>query len=120
MDSILFRFVNGRGYYDPSHTIQSWSDEEDERDRRRGSVECRIKSRTLAPSNILKIINSFLSLLPRQIMKEGIGTCYEEYVQDAGRHYQNWIDKTETFNWPIEAIFLPKDETPETSKFSYF
>lgn len=47
---------------------------------------------------------SFLLLLPRQIMCEGAGTCYEEYVQDASRHYQNWMYKTESFNWPAEAI----------------
>lgn len=37
-------------------------------------------------------------------MCEGAGTCYEEYVQDASRHYQNWMYKTESFNWPAEAI----------------
>lgn len=27
-------------------------------------------------------------LLPRQIISDSIGTCYEEYVQDANRHYK--------------------------------
>lgn len=31
---------------------------------------------------------SFLLLLPRQIISDSIGTCYEEYVQDANRHYK--------------------------------
>lgn len=33
-------------------------------------------------------IFSFLLLLPRQIISDSIGTCYEEYVQDANRHYK--------------------------------
>lgn len=36
-------------------------------------------------------------------MSEGVGTCYEEYVQDANRHYQNWILKTVEYDWPTEA-----------------
>lgn len=36
-------------------------------------------------------------------MSEGVGTCYEEYVQDANRHYQNWILKTIDYDWPTEA-----------------
>lgn len=72
-------------------------------------------------------------LLPRQIISDSIGTCYEEYVQDANRHYkvkqlkipfekkkneldsnlQNWIAKTAHFNWPIEAICHTKDEDDE-------
>lgn len=37
-------------------------------------------------------------------MCESVGTCYEEYVQDASRHYQNWISKTADFDWPVEAL----------------
>lgn len=37
-------------------------------------------------------------------MCESVGTCYEEYVQDASRHYQNWISKTAAFDWPVEAL----------------
>lgn len=47
-------------------------------------------------------------------MCETVGTCYEEYVQDASRHYQNWIKKTSEFNWPMEAIFPDKNDlSPE-------
>lgn len=35
-----------------------------------------------------KFALSFLLLLPRQIISDSIGTCYEEYVQDANRHYK--------------------------------
>lgn len=130
---MLFRYLETRGYYDlnATSTIQTWSDEEDEREKRRSSASEPIKSVTLKPNNILKVINNFLLLLPRQIISDSIGTCYEEYVQDANRHYkvnsllffaykytfsmvslfvfQNWIAKTSKFDWPIEAVCRPKE-----------
>ncbi|XP_058451957.1 FHF complex subunit HOOK interacting protein 2A-like [Malaya genurostris] len=105
LHGMIFFYINSRGYVDNgSLTIQSWSDEEDNRERRRGSAVDPIKSRTLAPNNILKVINHFLLLLPRHIMDDAAGICYEEYMQDASRHYQTWINKTRGFNWPVEAI----------------
>lgn len=105
LHSMLFLYVNTRGYFDSSKSkeIESWSDEEELREKRRGSVENAVKSRTMAPNNILKVINNFLLLLPRQLMAESVGTCYEEYMQDASRHYQIWIKKTSKFHWPVEA-----------------
>lgn len=105
LHSMLFIYVSTRGYYDSSKTqeIESWSDEEEKREKRRASVENAMKSKTMAPNNILKIINNFLLLLPRQLMAESVGTCYEEYMQDASRHYQLWIKKTCKFHWPVEA-----------------
>ena len=105
LHSMIFLYVSTRGYFDSSKSreIESWSDEEEMREKRRGSVDSAIKSRTMAPNNILKVINNFLLLLPRQLMAESAGTCYEEYMQDASRHYQMWIKKTLKFNWPIEA-----------------
>uniref|UniRef100_A0A182N6Q9 FERM domain-containing protein n=1 Tax=Anopheles dirus TaxID=7168 RepID=A0A182N6Q9_9DIPT len=90
LHGLLFFYINNRGYYDSSsQTIQSWSDEEDNRVRRRGSAEDPIKSRTLAPSNILRVINQY----------------------DANRHYQTWIKKTHGFCWPIEAIWPNSGES---------
>ncbi|KFB43511.1 AGAP003125-PA-like protein [Anopheles sinensis] len=112
LHGMLFFYINNRGYYDATaQTIQSWSDEEDNRERRRGSAEDPIKSRTLAPSNILRVINHFLLLLPRQIINDAGGICYEEYMQDANRHYQTWINKTHGFNWPVEAVWPHSGET---------
>lgn len=105
LHSMIFIYVSTRGYFDLTKVqdIDSWSDEEDIREKRRASVECAMKSKTMAPNNILKIINNFLLLLPRQLMAESVGTCYEEYMQDASRHYQMWIKKTRMFHWPVEA-----------------
>lgn len=106
LHGMIFFYINNRGYCDSNkQTIQSWSDEEDNRERRRGSAEDPIKSRTLAPNNILKVINHFLLLLPRHIMNDAAGICYEEYMQDASRHYQTWINKTRGFQWPVEAVW---------------
>ncbi|XP_035796440.1 protein FAM160B1-like [Anopheles albimanus] len=113
LHGMLFFYLNNRGYYDSNaqSTIQSWSDEEDNRERRRGSADDPIKSRTLAPSNILRIINHFLLLLPRQIINDAGGICYEEYMQDANRHYQTWIKKTHGFSWPVEAVWQESSES---------
>ena len=57
---MLFRYLNNRGYYDlaaSANHIQTWSDEEDEREKRRSSATQPIKSTTLKPNNILKVIN---------------------------------------------------------------
>jgi Retinoic acid induced 16-like protein/Family of unknown function (DUF5917)/KELAA motif len=120
LHSMLFIYINNRGYFDSAKggEIESWSDEEDKREKRRGSVETAMKSKTMAPNNILKIINNFLLLLPRQLMAESVGTCYEEYMQDASRHYQLWIRKTSKFHWPVEAsspIKRAPNKSPTTS-----
>lgn len=58
LNGMLFRYVNSRGYYDAgAQQVHTWSDEEDERERRRGSADGSVRSRTLAPTNILKVIN---------------------------------------------------------------
>lgn len=56
---MLFRYLENRGYYDVNAptSIQTWSDEEDEREKRQSSVSEPIKSTTLRPNNILKVIN---------------------------------------------------------------
>lgn len=121
LHSMLFLYVSTRGYIDSTKAkeIESWSDEEESREKRQGSVENAMKSKTMAPNNILKVINNFLLLLPRQLMSESVGTCYEEYMQDASRHYQNWIKKTSKFHWPIEATSpvrrVPSSRSPTTS-----
>lgn len=121
LHSMLFLYVSTRGYIDSSKSkeIESWSDEEEMREKRRGSVDCAVKSKTMAPNNILKIINNFLLLLPRQLMAESVGTCYEEYMQDASRHYQMWIKKTSKLHWPVEATTpirrVPTTKSPTSS-----
>lgn len=57
LDFMILRFVNDRNYYERS-TLGSWSDEEDEREKKLLSNENNLSaSRTLAPSSIDRIIN---------------------------------------------------------------
>lgn len=54
---MVLRFVNNRNYYE-RHTSGSWSDEEDEREKKLLSNKADTNtSRTLAPSSIDRIIN---------------------------------------------------------------
>lgn len=60
LQQMLFQYVNCRGYYDSAaanQVVHTWSDEEDERTRGQEVVRIPVKSRTLAPTNILKVIN---------------------------------------------------------------
>lgn len=54
---MILRFVNNRDYYE-KYTSGTWSDEEDEREKKVLSNKNNINtSRTLAPSSIDRIIN---------------------------------------------------------------
>jgi len=60
LDFMILRYVNNRNYYERS-TSGSWSDEEDEREKKLQSDKSNIQtSRTLAPSSIDKIINRYV------------------------------------------------------------
>nr|CAD7589654.1 unnamed protein product [Timema genevievae] len=114
---LVLTYLNSRRYYDTSSSdliIGSWSDEEEERERNnRDSPTLDFSegpspvSRTLAPGNIDKIINSFLLLLPQPLHSatdpgdEG----YEQYVQDADRQYQECVTRCSRHSWPTEATF---------------
>jgi len=57
---MILRFVNNRNYYERC-TSGSWSDEEDEREKKLLSDKNNIHtSRTLAPSSIDRIINRYI------------------------------------------------------------
>nr|CAD7391985.1 unnamed protein product [Timema cristinae] len=114
---LVLTYLNSRRYYDTLSSdlvIGSWSDEEEERERNnRDSPTLDFSegpspvSRTLAPGNIDKIINSFLLLLPQPLHSatdpgdEG----YEQYVQDADRQYQECVTRCSRHSWPNEATF---------------
>lgn len=69
LHSMLFRYLETRGYYDvnATSTIQTWSDEEDEREKQRSSASEPIKSVTLKPNNILKVINKYVKRIDKRI-----------------------------------------------------
>ncbi|XP_021918003.1 protein FAM160B1-like isoform X3 [Zootermopsis nevadensis] len=112
---LVLVYLTARNYYDVSASdslIGSWSDE-DERERQRESPLLDFSpgsspvSRTLAPSSINKIINSFIFLLPQHLHSttDPDESGYEQYVQDADRQYQSCIARCACYAWPTEATF---------------
>lgn len=122
---LVLAYLTARSYYDSSASdslITSWSDEEDERERQRDSPLLDFSpgsspiSRTLAPSNINKVINSFLFLLPQQMhsTSDPEESGYEQYVQDSDRQYQVCIARCACYAWPSEATFPEPSECDDS------
>ena len=82
----------------------------------------RIPSRTLAPSNINKIIKAWLQLVPDELMSNeedspgkilanAISFSYEQYVANAETQVGNALEICQGFEWPLEATWLQDRET---------
>ena len=74
--------------------INSWSDMEDEREKMENVSEAAVSqtvrsmlaapSRTLAPSNVHRLVNSWLYLMPDILKLDEVrGSGYDQYVTDA-------------------------------------
>ncbi|XP_051164483.1 FHF complex subunit HOOK interacting protein 2A-like isoform X2 [Leptopilina boulardi] len=121
---LVLTYLTNRGYYDNSaadSAIASWSDEEDEREREKKSsldLSSGINhSRTLAPSNIHRILNCFLSLIPRQLQTDFEANRYERYMLDWEKQYSIVFADCALFAWPLEAVTVDdsasSDSRPE-------
>ncbi|XP_008546733.1 FHF complex subunit HOOK interacting protein 2A [Microplitis demolitor] len=126
---MVLSYLTSRGYYDTSaadSAIASWSDEEDEREReKKGSLDFsqeQTHSRTLAPSNIHRILNCFLSLVPRQLQSDPGEDDYARYMADWEKQYQRVKNECALFAWPLEAISVDDsgsyDSRPEADHCS--
>ncbi|XP_076241701.1 FHF complex subunit HOOK interacting protein 2A [Calliopsis andreniformis] len=126
---LVLVYLSTRGYYD--HTaadsaIASWSDEEDEREReKKGSLDLSYEqshSRTLAPSNIHRIVNCFLSLIPRYLQTDTDVNNYERYMADLERQYSTVLTDCSLMAWPLEAVSVDdsasSDSRPEADHCS--
>ena len=82
----------------------------------------RITSRTLAPSNINKIIKAWLQLVPDELgaheegapgaaLVRAISSGYEQYVTNAETQVANAFETCQGFEWPLEATWLQDRET---------
>ncbi|GAB6031581.1 hypothetical protein CHUAL_009346 [Chamberlinius hualienensis] len=110
-----------RDYYDHSavNNHETWSDDED--DRYHGDLEMSPGSspisRTMAPSNIHKIINCFLLILPDELkscdIEEEMG--YDSYLRDAQRQFRHCAEKCSTYDWPQEALSREEMHQSDTS-----
>uniref|UniRef100_A0A646QEG9 Protein FAM160B1 n=1 Tax=Hemiscolopendra marginata TaxID=943146 RepID=A0A646QEG9_9MYRI len=113
LHNLILANIISRDYYDNTLVDyqESWSDEEDSR-LRQGCYDLEISpgsspiSRTLAPTNIHKIINCFLLLLPDELKSSDNeeDTGYENYLHDAHQHFRDCAMACSTFDWPREAI----------------
>ncbi|XP_023248616.1 protein FAM160B1 [Copidosoma floridanum] len=124
---LVLTYLSARGYYDNSaadSAIASWSDEEDEREREKKGATDTLRggmshqsSRTLAPSNIHRILNCFLSLLPRQLQTTPDNN-YGRYMGDWEKQYSAVLKNCALLAWPLEAVTTDdsasSDSRPET------
>ena len=63
-------------------------------------------SRTLAPSNIGRIVNLWLSLVPdslRSTAQDAESSGYEQYVRNAQAQLPAVVKRCQGFEWPVEA-----------------
>lgn len=69
-------------------------------------------SRTLAPSNIHRLVNAWLYLVPDQLRLDEVrGSGYDQYVQDATKQVEAVARECASFDWPREAAFTERSET---------
>jgi len=107
--------LSGRGYYDFNSSVEvsSWSDEEEEREKRRRSEEREEhspsphtgpSSRTMAPSNIARIVNGWLYLTPEELRTDEKPGC-EGYAKGAELQVSQAFKACSGFSsWPREAL----------------
>lgn len=124
LDGLLTSFVEGRGYY-RNELVEaeaaSWSDVEDERERsrplqspsppRKFSGAWRT-SKTLAPSNIHRVVNLWLYLVVDELRLDELrGSGYDMYVKDATRQLETVRAQCAGFSWPLESTPTPTTTT---------
>jgi len=115
IDRLVTVHMETRGYHlsntNPEAIINSWSDVEDEREKIENLTE-EIKrnsrsvtpSRTLAPSNIHRLVNCWLYLVPDQLRLDEVrGSGYDQYVADASKQVESVAKDCSGFDWPREA-----------------
>ncbi|XP_020289800.1 protein FAM160B1-like [Pseudomyrmex gracilis] len=126
---LLLIYLSTRAYYDNTaadSAIASWSDEEDEREKeKKGSLDLsyeQSRSRTLAPSNIHRVINCFLSLMPRYLQADSDVNNYEKYMLGWERQYSSILADCALMAWPLEAVMVDdsasSDSRPEADHCS--
>ncbi|XP_050449467.1 FHF complex subunit HOOK interacting protein 2A-like isoform X3 [Cataglyphis hispanica] len=126
---LMLVYLSTRAYYDNTaadSAIASWSDEEDEREKeKKGFLDLSYEqnhSRTLAPSNIHRVINCFLSLMPRYLQTDPDVNNYEKYMPAWERQYTSVLSDCALMAWPLEAVMVDdsasSDSRPEADHCS--
>ncbi|XP_011639252.1 protein FAM160B1-like [Pogonomyrmex barbatus] len=126
---LLLIYLSTRAYYDNTaadSAIASWSDEEDEREKeKKGSLDLSYEqnhSRTLAPSNIHRVINCFLSMIPYYLQTDSDVNNYEKYIPAWEQQYTSVLSDCGLMAWPLEAVMVDdsasSDSRPEADHCS--
>ncbi|KAL6445758.1 hypothetical protein ACFW04_000904 [Cataglyphis niger] len=126
---LMLVYLSTRAYYDNTaadSAIASWSDEEDEREKeKKGFLDLSYEqnhSRTLAPSNIHRVINCFLSLMPRYLQTDPDVNNYEKYMPAWEQQYTSVLSDCALMAWPLEAVMVDdsasSDSRPEADHCS--
>ncbi|XP_072759674.1 FHF complex subunit HOOK interacting protein 2A isoform X2 [Anoplolepis gracilipes] len=126
---LMLIYLSTRAYYDNTaadSAIASWSEEEDEREKeKKGCLDLSYEqnhSRTLAPSNIHRVINCFLSLIPRYLQTDPDVNNYEKYMPVWERQYSSVLSDCALMAWPLEAVMVDdsasSDSRPEADHCS--
>lgn len=128
LKSLVLANLQLRGYYNGSlaeASISSWSDEEDEREKLRPGSGLELSprsrksspmaggSRTMAPTNIARVINAWLYMVPDELRSSDLAkdSGYEQYVKNAQTQVASTFRSCEGFNWPSEATFPERSDT---------
>ncbi|XP_064480792.1 FHF complex subunit HOOK interacting protein 2A-like [Ornithodoros turicata] len=112
LDNLILNSLVTRSYYNP-HADEGLdlSDEDDVPQCGRGFSDLEVSpgsspvSRTFAPTQIHKILNCFLMLLPDEIKScEESDSGYDAYISDAHRQYQETLALSDSWGWPTEPL----------------
>ncbi|XP_017301906.1 protein FAM160B1 [Diaphorina citri] len=120
LNTLVIAYVNTRAYHDTegcSDVINSWSDEEDEREKKSSDSKEHV-SRTLAPSNVDKIIERYQSLVPPSLRSSASEprSDYQVYLGDVEHVYKQVRSACDKFHWPSEATATPSLSSAENQQ----
>ncbi|KAL2720370.1 FHF complex subunit HOOK interacting protein 2A-like isoform X2 [Vespula squamosa] len=108
---LVLIYLTNRGYYDNTaadSAITSKSDEEDEKERgKKRTLDFSYKqghSKTLAPSNIYRIIHCFLSMVPRYLQTDPHINSYKRCMVVLEKQYSTILKDCFLMAWPLEAV----------------
>lgn len=123
LETLVIRYVQTRDYYNTNSCddpIRCWSDEEDEREKKRESTSDEHRSRTLAPSNVDRIIERYQSVLPSSLRSTSSepSTDYKVYLSDVEHVYSQVRAACAKFKWPAEATSMAKNNGDNNSDHS--
>ncbi|GFR00038.1 protein FAM160B1 [Trichonephila clavata] len=105
LDSLILKYIDGRGYYDHMSS-DSWLNFSDDETCSRYSDDLStnsgVSNKSIAPTYIHRIIDAFIALLPDDIKscQTDEDSGYETYIKEAHRRFLEVFSLCESFEWP--------------------